>query len=323
MLLRSGRQLARYAPKKASMWGKIARSPLAQSIGVGLAKRAANYLGGSTTTSSGSTVTTQHDSAVRYRKKRMPSKKRKRWVRFAKRVRAVELSEQPLQFYDAQTSANYTTSADQQNQVGFMLGGVQVGSNDELYKIFVDAYNVASATAAASYQVYMKSMCLDMQIANTGTNSAVVDVYRLRCRKAYPAAVTPQAQYTSALTDLVTTTGGGTVTATKPSLTPFDCPNFCSFWQVMNKTEYIVSAGQVITLQMRNPRNRKLDGKLIQQYPQGIAGYTTCLFVQWRGVPINNAGTAQLGATAITISTQTSVKYAIPPGKTAESGRTV
>lgn len=268
-----------------------------------------------------SAITTQHDRSNRYSRRRMPRRRRRRWVRFVRQVQAVELSRQPLQFYDFQRSVNGSTVADAQGQTSFMLNGTTVTNNDELWRCFLDAYNLALAADAKNYVLYMKSACLDLQIANTGTNSVILDVYKIVNRKPYSVAVDPASQYATALGELATTTGGGTVTTTKPSLTPFDAPNFCAYWKVMNKTEYILSAGQCMTLQMRIAKNKKLDGKILTTNPQGIPGYTRAFFLQWRGVPINNAGTAQLGATAITVSAQWSLKYAIPPGKTQEAGR--
>lgn len=265
--------------------------------------------------------TFQHDALNRYRYKRMPKRRRKRWTRFSKSVRHVNLQMQPLQIYTQKSVANGSSAVNAQSYYGYMLGGTQVTGNREIFEIFKDAYNTAAFSNCASYKIFIKSMCLDMQVTNTGSYPIIVDVYRLRCRKDYGSASTLAAEYTAAASELVATTGGRTYDPTDPSGTPFDVPNFLSYWKVISKREVIIGSNNTTTMQIRRPANQYVDGKSVVTNAQCLPG-SEALFIMWRGCPSNRggAGAAQLDAATITVATQTVIHYAIPPGKTQESG---
>lgn len=272
-------------------------------------------------TTQSSTLTTQYDQSLRYRKKRMPRRRRRRWVSFVKRVRAVELAAQPLQLYGFQRSTRTNGLINQQTVASVMIGGTTVTNNDELYQIFQQAYNTLSIADAADNIIYMKSISLDVQLTNVLSTAAIVDVYVCQSRKAYNLVQTPDQQYIAGLTEISSPSGGGTITTTNNSLTLFDAPNFCSYWKILSKKEILLAGNSVTTMQLRNARNKRIDGKILSTNPQSIPGYTKCFFFMIRGAPENTA-TPRTAATDIVWSYQINVKYAIPPGKTQESGRT-
>lgn len=260
----------------------------------------------------------QHDQAGRYHYRRMPARRRKRWVRFTKRVRHVDLQMQPLQIYAKTSHASGSTLAGQGNIYGYMCGGVTVTGNDEIYQMFRGAYNVASVAECAPYKLYMKSLVMDMQLMNTGTTGVIFDVYRVRCTKAYSSASTLAAQWLAAIAEVAADSTTGTITNTEPALTLFDAPNFLSFWKVLSKREFVVGAGNVCTLQIRKPVNRYIDGKQLATCPQALPGFTEAFVVTWHGMPNS---TPSYAATTVTVSTNIVGHYAIPPGKTKEAGR--
>lgn len=263
-------------------------------------------------------LSAQYDQSRRYRYKRMPRRKRRIWKRFVNKVNHVSLQQQPLQIYTKTVHNALSTAAGNGGYAGYMIGGVQVGNNDELLQIFKNAYNLLSAAACAGYRIYVKSICLDMILSNTGTSTIIADVYRLRCRKDYSTASQVDTQFTAAIGEIAAPSGGGTVATTDPAITPFDVPNFCSYWKILEKREVIIGAGSVSTFQMRKPMNKHLEGKELATSTQAIPGYTEAYFVTWHGAP--NATT--FAATGMTLSTTLTLHYAIPPGKTAEAGRT-
>lgn len=272
-------------------------------------------------TTQSSVLTTQYDQSLRYRKKRMPKRKRRRWTSFVKRVRAVELAAQPLQFYGFQRSQRLTGGVNVQTVASAMLGGTTVANNDELYQIFQQAYATLNVADAADNIIYMKSISLDIQLSNVLSTAAIVDVYVLQARKVFNTAQSADAQWSAAMLELSSPTGGGTVNPGNVSTTLFDAPNFCSYWKILSKKEILLGAGQVTTMQIRNARNKRIDGKTLATAPQALPGYTKCMFFMVRGVP-ENVTTPRTAATDIVWSYQINVKYAIPPGKTQEAGRT-
>jgi len=272
-------------------------------------------------TTQSSVLTTQYDQSLRYRKKRMPKRRRRRWTSFVKRVRAVELAAQPMQFYGFQRSERTTGGVNVQTVASALIGGTTVPNNDELYQIFQQAYGTTSVADAAENIIYMKSISLDIQLSNVLSTAAIVDVYVLQARKTFNIAQDADAQWSAAMLELASPTGGGTVTPGNVSTTLFDAPNFCSYWKILSKKEILLGAGQVTTMQLRNARNKRIDGKALATNPQAIPGYTKCMFFMIRGVPENPA-LPRTAATDIVWSYQINVKYAIPPGKTSEAGRT-
>lgn len=261
--------------------------------------------------------TYQHDSRLRYRRKSMPKKKRLRWKRFKSKVKAVDLGMQPLQMYTYNNVANVSCAINTQGVFSFMNGGMTVGGNDELFQIFNDAYSLAGVIASAkNYKIFVKSLCLDLQITNTGSNVVILDVYKVKCRKEYSSNVSLDSQWTTAIGENNVITA---VASSKPPLTLFDAPNFCSYWRVISKKEIILGGGLTTTMQLRNPMNKSIDGKMFITAPQAYPGYTEGYVFMFRGAPENNAGTARLSACTLTWAYQTVCHYAIPPGKTQES----
>lgn len=261
----------------------------------------------------------QNDNVPRYRYKRMPAKKRKRWVRFVKRIRHVNLSMQPLQIYTKKVNANSTTLVNVGGSYSYMIGGTTVTLNDEILQMFKGAYAVASADAAKAYKLYLKSLVLDMMITNTGSATAIVDVYRLRYVRDFSSAITVHAQLTQALGEVVADSTTNTLSATDVSVTPFDAPNFCQYWKVVSKREIVMGAGQTATMQIRKPHNKYIDGKVLTTNNQAIPGFSEAFLIMWHGAP---TAVPDFAATALSFGTTLVGHYAIPPGKTQEAGRT-
>lgn len=241
-------------------------------------------------------ITTQHDTKLRYYKKRY-SRKAKRRVRFIKRVRRAVYSDVGLRsFVSDDGGAIKTALANSQGHDGAMLGSVAAAQNDELLKAFQVAYETPAGTTASftNRKVMIKSMCLDLHIANTGSNTAEIDVYQLRLRKDYNSTVRLDVMYTDTYNEQPAGSGFSR-TLTVPGVTPFQNSNFCEHWNILSKRTIMLSAGQVTSLQLRNGP-RFIDGKAIQRYSLGIPGYTKGYLLVYRGAPRNNAGVVERGA---------------------------
>lgn len=285
--------------------------------------RSENYGGGF---SSGN-----RETVTRYKRKRMPAKRRRRWKRFVRKVDFVNLKGQPLQFYTVSGTASVTASANASTSWGRMLLGMNVSGNDEVWKLFQQAYNDSTVAYATGQKIYLKSACLDLQITNNKgagdatedeTATAIIDVYHLISRNSYGLASTVHQHFTDGLGDIASPSGGGTVSSTSVTLTPFMNPSFCKFWKVLKKTEVQLPTAQTTTMQIRLPKDMWIEGKRVQQNPQALAGRTRAILLIVRGIPRYNGTTSEFGSINLTVGYQTSLTYAIPPGKTAESGST-
>lgn len=269
--------------------------------------------------SEGSPLTNQYDARIRYVRKPMPKAKRRRWKRFTGKVKHVMLQMQPLQSYcDDNGGAVMTAAADAQTTSGIMLGGTQVTNNSELYEIFSDQFTLASVAAAKPYSLFIKSMSLDVQLTNTGSGRAVLDVYTLICRKSYEVASPIATQYTANYNEQ---TNISLASVTHPATTPWQNPLFLKYWRIIKKQEIILGSGNYTTLQMRIPYNKHLQGRLLTSCPQAIPGISRAFLFQVRGSPENNAGTARLQAVEVTWKSQITINYGRPPGQvTAGTG---
>lgn len=297
---------------------------ISYKVGQYLGKRTANYFKQSQSqssqkrarvTSSGP-ITTQYDQSKRYQRKSMPKRRRKQWVRFSKRVRHVMLQLSPLTtFTNDNNRVVNSWVANTQTTWGVYLGGVGVTDNDEILGMFKAAYSAAiTPSNVDDYKLFIKSMCLDVQLSNTGSAGCVVDVYELIARAGdNNAAETIGAMYNRlylemALAQIGTTSPGS------PASTPFVNALFLQKWKILKKREILLGVGQVTTMQMRNPYNRIMQGKTVESNNSYIPGVTRAYLFQARGVPRNAAGTAELQAGEVTMCTQFSGTYAKPPG---------
>lgn len=273
--------------------------------------------------------TNQHDLRGRYRYKRMPARKRKAWKRFTRRVQHVDLQMQPLQVYTKEGVSNQTSVANANGAFSRICGGTTVTApraNDELFQCFNQAYNLGGVIAnAVPYKLYIKSMCMDVEVANNGSYPVIIDMYTLKCRSKFASATDPATQLAQAWGELAALPGGGVVTTSATALTVFDAPNFCSYWKVLRKQEIIIGSGQVATFQMRIPMNRHIEGKDLQSSMQALPGYSRCFLFTWHGSPSNRgaAGAAQFDSVSLTFGYQHVVHYAVPPSSTTkEAGAT-
>lgn len=264
----------------------------------------------------GPIVSTQRDQATRYRRKRMPRRKRKRWVSFTRKVRHVELQMQPLQIFTKEGVINLTSAAGQSQIWSRMAGGTTVANNDEILRIFAAQYNTTVLSNLVAYRIFIKSLVLDIQLTNNGSTTLIVDVYTLKNRKTFGAAGDVAGQYNAALNEVAAAPNAGTLLVNGTATTVFDAPTFCEFWQTLSKREVLIGAGVTCTFQMRLPVNKMIEGKILQTNLQAIPGYTRAFLFDWHGPPNNQgpSGAAQFAPTSVTFGYQTVVHYAVVPG---------
>lgn len=263
---------------------------------------------------SGTPVTTQHDVQRRYRRKPMPRRRRRAWKKFTRKVKHVMLQMNSLTTYSQDTLLRTQWNSNKQATFGVILGGTQVSNNDDLFQIFRMAYNAAvNTTTVDALKLFVKSMCLDVQITNTGSNGAILDVYEVACRKSYASNVSLGQAYTD-LYNQLDSPQTNSPDPTSPASTPFQNGQFCSYWKILSKKEILLGAGQVTTMQMRIPYDRVLPGTVIRNNLQAIPGISRAYLFQVRGSPRWTGTVSELGAGEVTMGYQIGIVYGIPPG---------
>jgi len=262
--------------------------------------------------------TYQHDLVTRYRKRRMPRRRRKRYVSRVKFVQSVIAKAQPLQEYSNLVYGNLTSSANKGGYWGQLFGGTRVNDNDEILKMFQSMYNLAAYTDCYPYSILLKSMCLDIMVTNNGTKPVIIDVYKLRCRSSYGSNSSITTQFAAHVGDIGAAAGAGAeiIAADDLGITLFDVPNMCRHWSISEKKEMILGAGNCATFQMRKHKKKWISGRQLLSYPQSIPGFTEAIFFTWHGAPSNagGAGAAQFDATTLTVGVSINCKFGQPPG---------
>jgi len=266
--------------------------------------------------------TTQHDSRDRYSYRRMPGRRRRKWVSAVKRNRAMDIAMQPLQIYTLVGNRTITAAVNQGATWGKILGGTQIAgatgdANNELLGVFQDAYNITTDVQCIPYKIYMKSLCLDIEVNNSGTDIVVCDVYLLKCKGRHNVAASVHTHWQNSLPTTQPASGATALLPSNNALTPFDAPDFCSIWKVLNKKEYIISSGQIATFQMRSPVNKYIDGRRMVDCLQALPGYSMAYLFSFHGQPGADAGGANTPGTLageLTFSWQMVAHYAVPPG---------
>lgn len=262
-----------------------------------------------------STVTTQYDLAQRYNYKRMPRRKRRRWVSMLKKSQFIDQKSQPLFSWTTNYSQLRTANVNAQVSFGYLLYPVNAGNNLEerdLINIQDQAYTTGGVIDSAR-KFYVKSACLDVQIRNMGTAPVIIDCYRILCKLNNPTG----AQTLSTLwANSFGEQSGGAGNTTKPALTPFQNPNFCRYFKILTKKEILLGALQTTTLQMRDPKNRIITGRQMISEQSILPYITKGFFFQVRGAPEKDlAGTgSQLAGVDLSVGIQKTYNWAYPPG---------
>lgn len=222
--------------------------------------------------SSGSTaVTQQHDFRQQYRRKAMPRYKKRRWVKFVKRVQAVDFASHASNFVvrgykSPNIDVNPTNVANRgaQNITAVGLYGCKTEQSDativgDVYDIFTEWAN--SANNVESQKLCFTSAVSDIYVTNIGVGTMILDVYHCICKKDMPVVNGLNLFDTSIYQNFpADKTGEAALDSGQAGVSPFQLPYVTTYFKIMDKKKYIISAGQVVTWQQRDPKNRIFGG---------------------------------------------------------------
>lgn len=260
--------------------------------------------------SSSGITTFQHDVGFRYANRR----RRRRGVgRFRRRVLNVELQNQPLQIYTKQGAATGSSPVSQRGNYGVGIYTTKQTDQPDLSSIFADAgYNLATQPACSG-RIWIKSVCLDVQIKNTDDNDVILDIYEILNVKDVGSTLDINAQLNDYYQKMTTLTSASYVDA---AVSLFENPVFCQHYKILRKREVIVTPGQIITMQMRSGKDRQISAQSVIDNPGAIPKLGRFYLFSWTGSPNPTAGpssTPALEASTLTFTWQKSYKYALVP----------
>ena len=258
-------------------------------------------------------LTNQYDRARVYSKKRMPYRKRKRWGRFIKKVRAAENAtlgtrtrvfnnrilidtpslgtgpQPPLQLFRSVCLYSNKDSGSESTQLA------QV--RNDLSKLLSDDTDVAQ-----SGKVQMISGIFDMTLVNASLDALgnpmgiELDVYVIIAKKRFEwknqVGTATSGSVEGMLQDgsdvAGTLSGSSSINYSNIGATPFDFTTGLSNgrMKILKKTKYFLPSGNQMTYQMRDPKNRHISKDMVENIGgTNLPGVTKHLLLVAKGLP--------------------------------------
>ena len=249
-------------------------------------------------------MTNQYDTNLSYKRPKKKFKKRK--PSFAVKVRnALEytLADQELTRHFFLTAAS---TAGEQGASGYSLLGTVASGNPQLDDDLPQMFKSYEGGSLAGSHLLTKLARCDMLITNTGSNTLKATVYELvpkfditNLPGVAPLIVTEWVDYSSTgetpqVPGLTSVEGITTPNApyNQALMTPFNTSAFCARHTVLNKRDFILSAGQVATLSVSNNIKRKINYSKVGDVAGAHKGVTKFILITWHGVPSAGVGVA-------------------------------
>lgn len=272
-------------------------------------------------------VTNQYDRTNVYRKRRMPRRKRKRWTRFVKKVRAAEnttLGTRTRVFNDRfQLNQPTATAPANRTQLFSSVGlytnnGLFANRDKDLNKIVNEDTDIKNSTSIGMISGIMDMTLVNKSIDAEGNPMGIeLDVYLLTAKKEFidnNAGTTTIGNIENVLADGLSQSdvigGLGKLEANDTGVTPFDCTLALSSFgiKVLNKKKYFLPFGNQMTYQMRDPKNRRFSkDKILNTLGQNMPGASKFLLLIAKGLP----GAANVGTVySVTLDVGLTRKYA-------------
>jgi len=270
-------------------------------------------------------VTTQHDVTRSYRRRRMPKRKRKRWVSALRRFRALSLKHMASRTRILTYDGTFTCAAGAQVMQDFALYGYfgaayNWGFNDleriaDHEKVAQDASGPENTTPfLGNPKLIFRSAVLDMTITNTADTTVEIDIFYWYLTRKPPGEVL-MSLLDNAATEAGTIDLGQTAVARALlGVTPFDLPASLRYYKISQVRKLIISAGQASSLMIRSPGNKVFNSSMLETELTtndvfGLPGFTRGLLMVCKGVP--SAADTDSTDVSITYSFQNKYHYSI------------
>jgi len=137
-------------------------------------------------------ITNQHDAAITYRRKPMPRRRKRAWIKYSRKVKAVIQSSLGSNFFIILRSAvvqnNLNKQAVYNGHTVMGLNGAATDTND-VSQIFDRAIAASLLSQKDSGRLMVTGWMAETQVVNSGTAPAYLDMYYWRCTRLVPAAL--------------------------------------------------------------------------------------------------------------------------------------
>lgn len=205
-------------------------------------------------------LTGENDRGVVYRRKRMPARRRKNWVRFKRKVQSVVLGATAKKYAVLRRPFTILSAANFQNSVQYHTA---MGLNGEVdtfndVSVLFDAAvteNLVDAGLKASGKLHISGWMVETQVVNESVTTAYVDMYYWRCKKNVPSTLGGINQILEEGFADMGTLGAVPVARETYGVTPFQCNQFTNYIRVWKKVRVKLAAGGVTQVETRSGKN--------------------------------------------------------------------
>nr|QXN75544.1 MAG: capsid protein [Virus sp.] len=212
-------------------------------------------------------LTGENDVESTYRRRRMPGRRRRRWVQFNRKVNTVIQKNLGSNHSIIVRSAVHASVADKQV---IFDGHVALGLNGAsgVYNDVAQLMNLGLApgywSAIERGKIQIKGWMAETQMVNTAGFTAYVDLYYWRCKRDVPfvsGVITGMTDFmVEGLGDLrpLFPIGGSTLSTTDYGFTPFQCPQFSKSITIWKKVRVKLAPGGVAQFTTRSSKNYRI-----------------------------------------------------------------
>jgi len=216
-------------------------------------------------------IGTQHDVSFVYKKRRMPRRRRRAWVKFTRKVKAVNLKNTAQHHNVFLRNGAFTSVADKQGfvQVHTAMGLNGDADTNDVSRLLDLAVASARILKKDAGRIIVSGWMVETQVSNVGTVGGYVDLYYWRCKSKVPAALPSVADvWVNGLSDLDTLfpVGGSPLDIQDYGVTPFQSPNFSRLVNVYMKKRIFLAPGGVTQVETRSGKNYYRNYSVDEEY---------------------------------------------------------
>lgn len=229
-------------------------------------------------------LTAEKDVRLVYRKRRMPRRKRKRYVRMLKKFRSMKMTSEPSRIHFLVDAREYSTVANTSRYFGCFMGLCANNFYDTaISNLWENLTGAGAVTKARHATLRLDHMGISTVLRNTTTTGIGildVDVYKVICIRDIPldrwvsglgiesfhAALKAELRQATGMDLEVTDAGAGIPTTQTNAGTSstnqavfdvlFNAPPFLRYWRIVKCWKVQLGVGQTVSFNWRDTRNR-------------------------------------------------------------------
>lgn len=242
---------------------------------------------------SGTGITTQHDVVTQYRKRSMPKRKKRRWIRKIKAFKAMNqklVGTTSIVRNDTLQNSFLNEGNNQNYLICHLYGsfGADVTNREQGTRDIYSMSQNDDRIETGNTTMQFTGACLDITGRNTGDLPLEVDMYII-VHKGLKHRASTESEFVVAQSTVDIPDGAQPLVTSDPTMsdrgmTPFQMPYWSKYGNtILKKVKYFLPVDSTFTYQWKDPRNYTVDLALVRDFGSNFVaqkGMTkTLLFV--------------------------------------------